>query len=370
MGENLVVFDFEVGVDSYETVASEMQEQLHLKDLDVPQLAKTIEDYVRSHSRSQNTGAQALAVVAAAPADAPSSSTVVPPSPSTPPPAAQSDAQHTAPIEQSPAPQPDSARSREEQQRPDAAGPAAKTDVAQSPNVEATSEAPPSATVDKKLRAVLSSESLASDHTGDDEDFGKRDDDAQKELLRAQHVFNFRRKKLEDSQSNYQQEGEKLTQAYEKEIREITDKMAKLVQERDEQLAALAQEIQARRIEYLAKCREEKYHREAQRRLQNQQLQQRQLEQQQRMLQQYWLLNTSMLHHPQQFAQMQPNFSAMPTPSMQDWELLNSALAPEDRTPYPMQFLQQQQPQQTTHHMQPNSSSGGDQYSANHSPHP
>jgi hypothetical protein len=74
-------------------------------------------------------------------------------------------------------------------------------EVAQPAGGDAGSEAPSNPTVDKKLRAVLSSESLASDHGGEDEDMGKRDDDAQKELLRAQHVFNFRRKKLEDSQS-------------------------------------------------------------------------------------------------------------------------------------------------------------------------
>src|SRR3546814_17720846 len=91
-----------------------------------------------------------------------------------------------------------------------------------------------------------------------------------------------------------------------------------IVNELQEQLAALTQEIQSRRLEYLAKCREDKYQREAQRRLQNQQLHQRQQEQQQRMLQQYWLIHMP-THMLQQFPQV-PNFGAMPTPSVRSEE--------------------------------------------------
>lgn len=64
MGGNLVVFDFEVGVDSYETVASEMKEQLHLKNLDTPELATMIEDYVQTHSPSSQDAVDAKATPA------------------------------------------------------------------------------------------------------------------------------------------------------------------------------------------------------------------------------------------------------------------------------------------------------------------
>src|SRR3546814_398884 len=80
------------------------------------------------------------------------------------------------------------------------------------PQAPRTVDVPPEPTPDnssnQKLRAVLSSDSLSSEpganrqtDSCDEDDLTKRDDDSQKELIRAQHVFNFRRKKLEDSQS-------------------------------------------------------------------------------------------------------------------------------------------------------------------------